>query len=116
MRRILILLTLLCIGTTAYAKPVSENEKIAELLNAIGTSQVTFIRSGKEYTGAQAKDHLQMKLENAGARVTTADDFITYIASKSSLSGKPYYIRLSDNTTQEAEKWLHERLAEIEAR
>ena len=39
-----------------------------------------------------------MKLDKAGDKVKSAKDFIDGIASKSSISGKPYQIRKSDGT------------------
>ena len=38
--------------------------------------------------------HLRLKLRAAGSRVSTAEDFIRYCATESSVSGKPYEIRV----------------------
>jgi hypothetical protein len=74
-------------GSPVFANTMSEKEKINYLLEAVSTSGVTFIRNDTKYSGAEAKAHLELKLRNAGSRIQTADDFITYLASKSSLSG-----------------------------
>ena len=102
------------LAAQAFAAAPSEREKISYLLNQIAYSDATFIRNGQEYSGIEAKAHLQSKLDYAGGRVHTAEEFITYIASKSSATGKPYYVRLPDGTEMEAAQWLHERLAEKE--
>lgn len=54
-----------------------------------------------------------MKLEKVGGRVKTAEDFITLIASKSYMTGKPYMILFPDGKTVEAEKFLREKLKEF---
>ena len=53
-----------------------------------------------------------MKLNAAGSVIQTADDFITNIASHSSMTGQPYYIEFPDGTMIESEKWLRDRLSD----
>lgn len=60
------------------------------MITFVRTSDVRFIRNGLEYSPADGADHLREKLATAGDRVQTTNDFITGIASKSHLSGKPY--------------------------
>jgi hypothetical protein len=97
----------------AAVNPNSEQRKIAYLLDAIGASHLIFIRNGDEYTGEEARDHLQEKLDIAGGDIRTAEDFINYIASESSVSGISYYVRLPDGTQIEAGIWLRGKLAEM---
>jgi hypothetical protein len=52
-----------------------------------------------------------MKLQNALV-VETADDFIRLCASKSSVSGKPYMIRLPDGKTIKSEEYFRKKLKE----
>jgi hypothetical protein len=80
--------------------------EIDYLLRCIETSNGKFIRGGTEYSPKEAADHLRMKLEKAGTRVKTAEDFITGIASKSYLNGKPYQIKLPTGSVQPAGPWL----------
>jgi uncharacterized short protein YbdD (DUF466 family) len=56
-----------------------------------------------------------MKLQKAGDRVRTADDFIRLCASKSFLSGKPYMIRSSGGETITSEEFFREKLKEYTA-
>jgi hypothetical protein len=58
-------------------------------------------------------ERLRDKLARAGDRVKTTDDFITGIASKSYLSGKPYLVKFADGHTQPTGDWLRALLAEI---
>ena len=85
--------------------------EIDELITFVRTSDVRFIRNGKEYSGAEGAQHLRDKLGRAGDRVKTIDDFITGIASKSYLSGKPYLVKFPDGRTQPTGDWLRAHLA-----
>ena len=93
---------------------LSEKQKIELLLEQIENSDCTFIRNGTEYPAAKAREHLETKLSKSWISIDTADKFIKYIASKSYLSGKPYYVRLKNGKTIKAGKWFKTKLREIE--
>ncbi len=95
---------------------MSEKQKIGALLDAVEKSNITFIRNGSEHKPAEARAHLERKLTKAGGEVKTAEDFIRYIASGSSMSGKPYLVRLGNGRVVSAADWLRARLREIEKR
>jgi hypothetical protein len=86
--------------------------EIDELIAFVQNSDVRFIRSGKEYSGAEGAAHLRTKLAAAGDRVKTTDDFIDGIASKSYLNGKLYMVKFADGRTQPTGEWLRARLTE----
>jgi hypothetical protein len=107
---------------TAEKKNLTELEKIDSLLLTVKSSGVTFIRNGKEYTAREAYDHLRKKLDAAQRSwfappksEWTARMFIEKIASRSSISGKPYRVRFKDGKTAEARVWLTEVLRGIES-
>jgi hypothetical protein len=101
---------LMSAGTT-YAQDQIEKEKIQYLISSVEKMEgASFIRNGSEHSGAEAANHLRMKLEKAGDRVKTADDFMKLCASKSYLSGKPYMIRFNSGVTITAEKYFREKL------
>jgi len=100
-------------GANALAGQTSEQDKIAYLLNVIGSSNLVFIRNETEYTGTEAKAHLQEKMDSAGGLIHTAQDFIDYIASESLTTGIPYYVRLADGTQVESGIWLRGKLANM---
>jgi Family of unknown function (DUF5329) len=77
----------------------------------LGTMAVTFYFWGLEHNGAQ---HLRDKLAKAGERVKTTENFITGIASKSFLSGKPYLVKFADGHTQPTGECLRAHLAEVQ--
>ena len=94
---------------------LTENDKIERLLTLIGSMQgATFIRNGSDHTAKEAVDHLRMKWKSSLADITTAREFVDRIATKSSLTGEPYRIRLADGTVVEAGAYFGARLTEIE--
>jgi hypothetical protein len=96
--------------------PQTEAQKIEALIQAVADLDgAAFIRNGSEYPAKAAADHLRLKWRNAGKRVKTAPDFIRYCASESSLSGKPYEIRLKDGRTVLSRDWLWTELKRMEA-
>jgi hypothetical protein len=101
----------------AAAAPFTEREKIERLIAFIAQlDDAQFIRNGKAYAAPDAAAHLRRKLEGAGDRVQTADDFIRLCASFSSQSGEAYLIRFADGRTRTAEDLLREQLATLENR
>ena len=101
--------------STPAPKPVSEAEKIEALIASVEKSAgLRFIRNGKDYDGAAAGKHLRDKWSFAGERIHTAHDFIDGLASKSSLSGKPYRIRYADGREENSADYFNRRLAELE--
>jgi hypothetical protein len=100
----------------AAPAPTPEAAKIEALIQAVASLQgATFVRNGSEHTPKEAADHLRLKWKNAGGRVKTAPDFIKYCASGSSLSGRPYEIRLKDGRTVLARDWFWTELKRLEA-
>ncbi|TYT27433.1 hypothetical protein FZO89_01685 [Luteimonas viscosa] len=90
--------------------------EIARLVAAIGTSDCEFQRNGRWHAAADAQAHLQRKLERARSLGFngTADDFIERLASRSSLSGRPYRVRC-DGVEALAADWFTDELARMRA-
>lgn len=98
----------------AVPPPTTETRKIEYLLSVIESlPNAQFIRNGAAYDGKTAAEHLRLKLQKAGSRVVTADDFIRVCAAASSTSGEPYRIRFADGRTVTSEAYLRQRLAEF---
>jgi hypothetical protein len=89
--------TLLLTASIALGLDAQTKAEIDELITYVQTSGVRFIRNGLEYSGAEGAQHLRDKLAKAGDRVKTTEDFITGIASKSFLSGKPYLVKFTSS-------------------
>jgi hypothetical protein len=90
-----------------------EKKKIDFLISSVDNlNEAKFIRNGTEHDGTEAAEHLRMKLQKAGGKVQTADDFIRLCGSHSYISGKPYLIRFSIGNTIKAEQYFRKRLHE----
>lgn len=95
-------------------EPKTERELIDALVAHVrGLEGAVFIRNGTEHSPADAADHMRLKQRNAGARVKTAEDFIRYCATESSISGKPYTIRMADGREVGSGEYLTGVLREL---
>ena len=93
-----------------------EAQTIEALIQAVANLEgAVFIRNGTEHTPKAAAEHLRLKWKNAGRRVKTAPEFIRYCASGSSVSGKPYEMRLKDGRTVLTRDWFWTELKRMEA-
>ncbi len=111
MRSLLAILLILSAAPALLAADAAAQAEIDYLLRYVETAQCRFIRAGTEYPPKEAADHLRMKLGKAGTRVKSAEDFISGIATKSFLLGKPYQIKQPDGTVEPAGPWLTQALA-----
>ena len=119
MRRRVVAASLALLGMAALpvraAPPAPEQSRIEKLIRYVESQKATkFIRNGTEYTAEDAGKFLRGKLEAMGGEVTTARQFIKRIASRSSMSGQPYHVRLADGQTLLAENFLEDELQRIE--
>ena len=95
------------------AGELTEREKILALIGALRKSQATVIRNGVEYSAEQGAEHLEMKLNYAGTRLKSAEQFIVHVATRSSMSGKPYFIRPPDQQEVLAGDWFFTELGKL---
>ena len=105
----------LLLAATAFAAPMTEQQKINALIQGVETLQgVQFVRNGSAYDGKAAAAHLRYKQGHSWGHCDTANDFIAHCASGSSMSGKPYRIRFADGREVDAEVFFHDALKRIE--
>jgi hypothetical protein len=83
------------VATAAPEGPAKD--EIDHLLQYVAASSCTFVRNGSEYPADKAREHLADKYRFVGNRISTAEDFIAYLATKSSLSGEPYHVHCGKN-------------------
>ena len=95
---------------------MTETQKIEHLLRYVeGLKGAVFIRNGESHQPTEAAVHLRVKWEKAGNKVKTAIDFIEICASKSSMSGKPYTIKMPDGKELPARDVLLRELKRIQS-
>lgn len=103
-------------GTLSAAPSAREKQRIDALIAAVEKSGLIFIRNGSEHSAADAASHMRLKFNNAGNRISTAEQFIDYLASKSSITGSPYFLKFPDGRTEKAGIWLHRKLKELDGK
>ncbi len=118
MRLLFILIVIFLFGqmTFAQSKPaqLTEKQKIEYLIKSIEKLDgAYFWRNGEYHTAKEAADHLRLKLDNAGSKIKTAQQFIDNIATKSSMTGTPYKIKFKDGKIVESKVFLYQKLGEL---
>jgi hypothetical protein len=96
-------------GTHKLAAADMQSE-IFHLLSYVEKSDCTFIRNGKRYESKKARQHLERKYNYAKLKLKATEDFIKYIASKSSRSGETYMVECDGNSISSA-AWLTQELS-----
>lgn len=105
---------LLLLLQTAPAAALSESQKIEALIDHVrGMTDAVFIRNGREHDAAEAAAHLRRKWRVAGDHCRTVETFIQNCASRSSLTGIAYKIRLPNGMVVPTGRYLLDRLAKI---
>ena len=114
MRRNTVLVAVLLLLSTVIASADDQSAaEIEHLIQSIATSGCTFVRNGKRHAPTAAEKHLRMKLKRGKRYVSDAESFIDRLASKSSMSKKPYYIQCDGEEPVPSGEWLKERLSEF---
>ncbi|MDJ0655082.1 MAG: DUF5329 domain-containing protein [Xanthomonadales bacterium] len=105
-----LLALLLILEASAAGSAPDPDQEIDALLTAVGDSGCTFIRNGKSYDADKAESHLRMKYSRGKRYAKTTEDFIDRLASRSSFSGREYFIDCEDEATVSSGSWLKARL------
>ena len=109
-RTLAVLTATLAFGlSNAVIADTPAKREIDHLLNFVATSSCTFVRNGTEYPPDKARDHLASKYQFAGSKITTAEDFIKYLATESSMSGERYHVKCG-KTDALSGVWLTDEL------
>jgi hypothetical protein len=114
-RLFVVFLVLLLSPVITFAREAREQQRIDYLFASLASLKgAVFIRNGKEYDAQAARDHLQSKLNYFGPRLKTAEDFVKYCASESSMSHKPYQIRFADGAVTDTAPYFLSKLREFD--
>lgn len=110
-------LALLMLAPASWARLSAQEEaRVQAMLTALSQQQgLVFIRNGSEHTREEAVSHLRLKLKNTRNRINTADQFIDKVASSSSITGKPYTVRIPGKGDESAAPFLHRLIAQSDA-
>ena len=112
----LVFVFLLLAPMLALAAANKQSPDIDALIARVAQARgVVFIRNGSDHTAAEAAAHLHRKLAAAHGRITTAEQFIDVLATRSSWTGIAYRVRFADGREVESAVWLRQLLREIRA-
>lgn len=102
--------------TTSTQPALTETKKIEALIKYVATLEgAVFIRNGSNHTPANAAQHMRSKWDASRNQIRTARQFIEQAASKSSLTGEEYRVRLKDGRTVSSESLLTAELDRLVA-
>jgi hypothetical protein len=90
--------------------PDADRHEVLHLLDYLRTSDCAMERNGKRHNSEDAYSHVRKKYEYFRDKIRTAEDFIEYSASKSTMSGKYYRIFCKDEPAVRTRDWLLEEL------
>jgi len=114
-RRLLLVLGALLALSPVTAFAASSPEIDALILRVEHAQGVVFIRNGSEHSPVEAAAHLRRKLAAADGRITTAEQFIDKLGTRSSMTGIAYRVRLADGREIDSATWLRQLLRELRA-
>jgi hypothetical protein len=95
--------------------PPAARDEIARLLQFVEASGCEFYRNGSWHNARAAREHLTMKYDYALERgmIGSTDDFITKIATGSSMTGFAYKVRCDGRPPLTSADWLRTELVRI---
>lgn len=96
---------------------VRAKDEIDHLLSFIEASPCDFNRNGTWYSARKAGDHIKSKYKRVLDKglVDSAEDFIEFAATKSSVSGKHYMIKCAGAVEIKSSDWLKQELSAFRA-
>ncbi|MEX1361769.1 MAG: DUF5329 family protein [Nannocystaceae bacterium] len=95
---------------------MTEQQKIAALIDAVRRSEHTFVNDDIERGGAAAADKMQLLLERDPTGVRSAREFIDRIAAPERTDEPADRVVVSEEESMLAKTWFHARLADLEGR
>ena len=90
--------------------------KIEYLITSVGKSGCTFVRNGSRHEAEDAASHMRLKYRRGKRYAPTAELFIERLASKSSMSGKLYFIECEGEEPVPSGVWLSARLEDYRSK
>lgn len=106
------ILILLTMSSALAEPPASTKLEIDYLFSQLKTSGCEFNRNGTWYSAAEASAHLNKKYDYLKKKnsISTTENFIDNAATKSSMSGEPYFVRCKDAPRVESAIWFNDAL------
>ena len=113
MKTLLLLSIPLVLAFSASASS-SLDEEVAHLLETVSQSGCSFVRNGAAHAAQDARAHMELKYGRIKRRVKTTEQFIEYVATRSSMTGRRYTMRCEGSELPTGE-WLTSELGQYRA-
>ncbi len=107
--KIIKFLVILLVAVSAGALADTQKE-IEHLLDFVVNTSCKYERNGTLYGGIEAQGHIKKKYQYFMDKIKSAEDFIKYSATESTISGKKYTILCENKPVQNSADWLLEEL------
>ncbi len=85
-------------------------KEIEHLLSFVASTSCKYERNGTLHDGVDAQNHIKKKYDYFTDKINSAEDFIKYSATKSTMSGKNYKIHCANMPMQNSADWLLDEL------
>ncbi|MEQ9618764.1 MAG: DUF5329 family protein [Deltaproteobacteria bacterium] len=86
--------------------PDSQKPEVEHLLTFVRNTDCKFERNGTMYDGGRAYSHINKKYGYFRDEITSTETFIEYSATKSTMSGKFYFVHCADSEPVKSGDWL----------
>ncbi|KHF26529.1 DUF5329 domain-containing protein [Solemya velum gill symbiont] len=106
---------LLYISSASAELPPAEKEAIDHLLKFVSQTSCKINRNGSFHDGPEAVAHIRKKYDYFKDKILTAEEFIDYSATKSTMSGTYYLVQCGQEEPKKTREWLLEELGEYRA-
>ncbi|MBQ0935967.1 DUF5329 family protein [Ideonella paludis] len=111
-------LLLSALQALAAPTPAPIRAEIDALMGKLLASGCQFERNGSLHSGEEAKGHILRKLDYLEGKRTlqSTEQFIELAASRSSSSGKPYFVKCGSAAAVPSQQWLLGQLQSLRAK
>ena len=116
MRRVFyIIFVFICSLSNASTLDDLAKKKVEFLKSELLDSNCNFERNGKTYSAEKAVEHINKKQEYYSDKIDSVEKFIELTASKSTMSGKSYFIHCDGALKIESAVWLKKKVEQYGA-
>jgi hypothetical protein len=110
LKKFFILISLLFSSSVSLQAQAAYQDEITHLLVYVKTTKCKYIRNGTYHSGADAAAHIKKKYDYFKDKISTAEDFIKYSATESTMFGNKYYIECAGSAKVPSAVWLQNEL------
>jgi len=94
---------------TVFSAPVfgaDMQKEIDHLLQFVEHTECQYERNGQWHSGKEAAEHIKIKYNYFKNRIDSAEKFVELSATKSTMSGKFYFVHCPNRPKLKSQEWL----------